>query len=98
MSRIEFAPGVADDVDRIVDHLASFEVENIPARTDEIVRAIDVLEHNPRIGRPAGGGKRELIIGRSSRGYVALYRYVTEIDTAFVLGIRSQREAGYAGD
>lgn len=38
---------------------------------------------------------RELIIGRGSRGYVALYRYVPEIDTVFVLAIRSQREAGY---
>jgi toxin ParE1/3/4 len=98
MSRIELAPGVADDVDRIVDHLASFEVENIPARIGEVVRAIDVLEHNPLIGRPAGGEKRELIIGRGSRGYVALYRYVAEIDTVFALAIRSQREAGYAED
>ncbi|MBA3904269.1 MAG: type II toxin-antitoxin system RelE/ParE family toxin, partial [Rhodocyclaceae bacterium] len=30
-----------------------------------------------------------------SRGYVALYRYVAEIDTVFVLALRSQREAGY---
>jgi hypothetical protein len=29
------------------------------------------------------------------RGYVALYRYVEQADTVFVLAIRSQREAGY---
>ena len=57
--------------------------------------AIDVLEHNPLIGRPIAGEKRELVIGRRSRGYVALYRYVAEIDTVFVLALRSQREAGY---
>jgi toxin ParE1/3/4 len=34
--------------------------------------------------------------GRGSRGYVALYRYVPEVDTVFLLAIRSQREAGYA--
>ena len=36
----------------------------------------------------------ELIIGRDSHGYVALYRYVAAIDTVFVLAIRGQREAG----
>jgi len=41
------------------------------------------------------GGKRELVIGRGSRGYVALYRYVSKIDTVFLLAVRSQREAGY---
>ena len=40
--------------------------------------------------------KRELVIGRRSHGYVALYRYVHEIDTVFVLAIRSRREAGYS--
>jgi hypothetical protein len=38
---------------------------------------------------------RELLIGRGSRGYVALYRFVAGIDTVFVLAIRSRREAGY---
>ncbi len=41
------------------------------------------------------GGKRELVIGRGSRGYVALYRSVPEVDTVFLLAIRNQREAGY---
>ena len=37
----------------------------------------------------------ELVIGRRTHGYIALYRYVAVIDTVFVLAIRSQREAGY---
>jgi hypothetical protein len=44
------------------------------------------------------GGKRELVIGRASCGYVALYRFLPDIDTVFVLAIRSQREAGYKRD
>ena len=40
-------------------------------------------------------GKRELIIGRARRGYVALYRYVSAIDTVFVLAVRAQREDGF---
>ena len=54
------------------------------------------LERNPLIGRPSRAGLRELVIGQRLRGYVALYRYVSEIDTVFVLAIRSQKEAGYA--
>ena len=38
---------------------------------------------------------RELVIGRGAHGYVGLYRYIPEIDTVFLLAIRSQREAGY---
>jgi toxin ParE1/3/4 len=96
MSRIELAPGVGEDVDRILDHLARYAVDEAPSRIREIIQAIDVLEHNPLIGRPIDGNKRELVIGRRSRGYLALYRYVPEIDTVFVLALRSQREAGYA--
>ncbi len=96
MSRIELAPEVADDFDHILDHLAQFEVENTTARIDEIIQAINVLEHNPMIGRLASAQMNELVIGRHSHGYVALYRYVAAIDTVIVLAIRSQREAGYA--
>ena len=95
MSRIELAPEVGEDFDRILDHLVRYGVEDPASRIREIVLAIDVLEHNPLIGRPIAGEKRELVIGRRSRGYVALYRFVAEIDTVFVLALRSQREAGY---
>jgi len=55
-----------------------------------------VLEHNPMIGRPAANGKRELVTGRRSHSYVALYRNVVEVDMVFVLALGSQRETGYA--
>ena len=95
MSRVELAPEVSDDFDRILDHLAQYDAANAPARIRDITQAFDVLETNPLIGRPAPGEKRELIIGRRPRGYVALYRYVPEIDTVLILAVRSQREAGY---
>jgi plasmid stabilization system protein ParE len=97
MSRIELAPEVGEDFERICDHLAQYDIEDSSSRIREIIQAIAVLEHNPLIGRPVYKDKRELVIGRRSHGYVALYRYVAEIDTVFVLAIRSQREAGYAG-
>ena len=97
MSRIELAPEVGDDLDRILDYLAQYQVENPALRIWETIEAFNVLEHNPMIGRPANNDKRELVIGRRSHGYVALYRYVAEVDTVFVLAVRSQREAGFAG-
>jgi toxin ParE1/3/4 len=93
MSAIELAVEVGKDFQRIFDHLELYQVENSEQRIREIIEALDVLEHNPRIGRPVATGKRELVIGRRSHGYVALYRYVAEMDTVFVLAIRSQREA-----
>jgi len=95
MARIELAAQVADDFDRILEHLAQYEVAEATKRIDQIIQAINVLESNPLLGRPVRHDTRELIIGRQSRGYVALYRYVPEVDTVFVLAIRSQREAGY---
>ena len=90
MSCIELAPEVAEDFDRILDHLASYEVENPGQRIGEIIAALEILVQNPLIGRLVANAKRELVIGRRSHGYVAL------IDTVFVLAIRSQREAGYS--
>ena len=96
MSRIELAPELGKDFDRILDNLVQYQVENPELRIREIFNALDVLEHNPRIGRPVAKGKRELVIWRRSHGYIALYRYIAEVDTVFVLALRSQREAGYA--
>jgi plasmid stabilization system protein ParE len=95
MASIELAPEVLDDFDRIVDHLTAFEADRVMQRIGDIVDALQVLTHSPRIGRPVKGGKRELVIGSGSRGYVALYRFVPAIDTVFVLAVRSQREGGY---
>jgi toxin ParE1/3/4 len=95
VARIELAPEVLDDFDRFLDHMARFKVEDAPARIDEIVQAIQILTHSPLIGRLVKGGLRELVVGRDSCGYVALYRFVAGIDTIFVLAIRSQREADY---
>jgi toxin ParE1/3/4 len=95
MSRIELAPEVGDDFDRILEHLRAHLGTDAPSHIEDIIRAIDVLERNPLIGRPAREDLRELVIGRRARGYVALYRYVAELDVVFVLAIRAQKEAGY---
>ena len=95
MARIELAPEIQDDFDRIFDHLSAYAVEDVTGRIRDIIQAIDVLQYNPLIGRAASADTRELVIGRSARGYVALYRYIEPVDTVFVLAIRGQQEAGY---
>jgi plasmid stabilization system protein ParE len=95
MTEIRLAPEIAEDFERILDHLRAHEVADADARLDEILDAIDVLERHPLIGRPTADGPHELVIGRQSRGFVALYRYLPEVDTVFVLAIRNQKEAGY---
>ena len=95
MSRVELAREVGDDLDRILEHLFQHQVTEAPSRIEDIMRAIDVLERNPLIGRLVRADLRELVIGHRARGYVALYRYVTVLDTVFVLAIRAQKEAGY---
>lgn len=95
MTHIELAPEVLDDFDRFFDHIAQHDSESAPERIDTILEALQILTLSPLIGRPVRGGKRELVIGRASRGYVALYHYVDAINTVFVLALRGQREAGF---
>jgi toxin ParE1/3/4 len=95
MARVELAPEVGADLERVLEHLSRHEVANAQARIHEIIEGISVLEHHPLMGRPGPEDLRELIIGRDARGYVALYRYLADLDIVFVLALRSQREAGY---
>ncbi|MCL1532457.1 plasmid stabilization protein [Xanthomonas nasturtii] len=98
MARVEFLPSVNEDLRRIIGHLEQHEAAHIQERLGEIVSASDVLTNNPLIGRLTHNDLRELVIGQGARGYIALYQYVTALDTVFVLAIRAQREAGYARD
>jgi plasmid stabilization system protein ParE len=79
VAKIELASEVAKDFDRILNHLTIYQVEKPGQRIGEIITALDVLEQNPLIGRPVANGKRELVIGRRHRGYLALYRYVPSL-------------------
>ncbi|MDP1649744.1 MAG: type II toxin-antitoxin system RelE/ParE family toxin [Rubrivivax sp.] len=94
MLRIEFAAKVSADFDRIAEHLSAHEASDVAARVESIISAIDLLALHPEIGRPVDDGLRELVIGRGSRSYVALYSYAEEIEVVFALALRSQREAG----
>src|SRR3546814_15953435 len=95
LARVELAPGVGEDLDRILDHLEQHVAVHVAARLREIIDALGVLETNPLIGRPARDDQRELVIGRGSPGYAALYRPVPATDGVFVLAVRwEERRVG----
>jgi plasmid stabilization system protein ParE len=62
---------------------------------DFILDALQVLTHQPGVGRPVEGGLRELIIFRRRSGYLARYAWDDSLDRVMVARIRHQREAGY---
>src|ERR1043166_1110554 len=95
MTRIDLAPEVFDDFDRFFDHISELGAADASQRISDLISALDILAHSPLIGRKVKGGNRELVIGRSSRGYIALDRFLPDIDTVFVLALRSQRESDY---
>lgn len=95
MARVELAPRVREDLARILEHLIKYKVADPEQRIRSIVQGVRVLRENPLIGRPVPGDVRELVMGRDSRGYLALYEYDSFADRVLVLAIRSQREAGY---
>ena len=96
--KVRIAQAAALDLERLQDFL---EVAGDPASgdiVDFITDAIDVLTHQPGIGRPVQGnrqGVRELIIDRGSSGYLAQYRIQRSINQVTVVRIRNQRESGY---
>jgi toxin ParE1/3/4 len=93
--RIELAPEVLDDFERIIDHLLEHGVVDAADRIAGLTQALDILREHPSIGRPAGDGQRELVIGRGSRGYLARYRFVESVEIVFVLAVKAQSEANY---
>lgn len=96
MTTIALSARALSDLER----LREFLLETDPAAADStvalILAAADILEYHPLVGRLAESGLRELVISRGRTGYLALYRYDEARDRILVLGIRHQREAGYA--
>ena len=65
---------------------------------DYILNALEVLTHQPGIGRPVEGGLRELIISRRRSSYLARYAWDEALDRVMVARIRHQRETGYTDE
>ena len=89
MPRLIWTPPALADVQRLYRFLA-------PKDADAAQRAVKILAHQPRIGRPVEDMEpefREWLIDFGNSGYVALYRFDGE--NIAILAVRHQKEAGY---
>ena len=76
-------------------HTAEHDPALALATITSVREAVQVLALHPLIGRLVGKYRRELIISKGRTTYVALSRWFDATETALVLRIRHQREAGY---
>ena len=84
-----------EDLMRLDEFLAGSSDSMEGELLDFILDALQVLTHQPGIGRPVEGGLRELIISRNRSGYLARYEFDDVIDMVLVARLRHQRESGY---
>ncbi len=96
MPRLIWAPQALRDVQRLHRFLAE-ESPNAASRAVKAIRAgVKVLTLQPGVGRPIADMApefREWVIDFGDSGYVAMYRISG--DTAVILAVRHQKEAGY---
>lgn len=97
MTRLVLASQLADDLSRVAEHLHAHATADIEERLAEIADAFELLTRHPLIGRKVANQRRELVIGRGARGYVALYAYDDHEDVVVIAALRAQREAGFEG-
>ncbi|MFT3778773.1 MAG: type II toxin-antitoxin system RelE/ParE family toxin [Ottowia sp.] len=92
---LSLSAAVLRDLERLQDFLRESSDPLEADLLDFVTDALDVLTHQPGIGRPLRGGQRELIIGRGASGYLAQYRLDPVRNVVLVLRVRHQRESGY---
>ncbi len=96
MSHLIWSPPALADVQRLYRFLA-LKDEVAARRAIKTIRAgVEILAHQPEAGRPVEDMDpmfREWLIDFGSSGYIALYRFDSE--TATILAVRHQKEAGY---
>ena len=96
MPRLIWSPQALRDVQRLYRFLAAKNTDAAKRAVGSIRTGIKVIELQPGIGRPITEMEpeyREWLIGFGASGYVVKYRL--DGDTAVVLAVRHQKEAGY---
>jgi plasmid stabilization system protein ParE len=96
MPRLIWSPAALRDVQRLYRSLAEKNTDAAKRAVKTIRDGMKIIALQPGIGRPAeelDAEYREWPIDFGESGYVVLYRYNKQ--TAVVLAVRHQREAGY---
>lgn len=95
MTRLVLAPSALLDMERLAEFLQDRDRETALETLPVLMRGLAILVEHPLVGRKVEAGLRELVLSRGRSGYVALYDYDRQSDTAIVQAIRHQRENGY---
>jgi plasmid stabilization system protein ParE len=95
VSGVFLSQAAFDDLLRLEEFLVDSDDPLAGELLDFILDALQVLTHQPGIGRPVEGGLRELIISRRRSGFLARYEFDDVRDLVLVARIRHQRESGY---
>lgn len=95
MTELVYTAQALLDLERWSDFLIETDPLAAQATTGLVFEALEILLHNPEIGRKVHMGQRELVISRGRTGYLALYRFLPQRQRVLVLALRHQREAGY---
>lgn len=96
MSGVFLSQAAFEDLLRLKEFLVESDDPMAGELLDFSLDALQVLTHQPGIGRPVVGGLRELIISRKRSGYLARYEFDDARDLVLVARIRHQRESGYS--
>lgn len=96
MPRLIWSSSALRDVQRLYRFLNEKNSDAAKRAVKVIRDGMKIIAQQPGVGRPANDMEaeyREWLIEFGDSGYVALYRY--DGQTAVVLAVRHQREAGY---
>jgi len=85
MAQVVYSASAVEQIGRVSE----------PAAHAGIRSAVEALASHPLVGRRIEDDVRELIISFGATGYIALYRFVIQLDEVRVLALRHQREIGY---
>jgi plasmid stabilization system protein ParE len=92
---VQLAEDAWIDLEELVDFLLA---QGDPTALELLAFVLDglqVLTHQPGIGRPVARGLRELILHRGKSGYLVKHRYLPDLAAVRVMRIRHQRQSGY---
>ena len=96
MPQVRFSPPAIHDLERLREFLRPKSPIAAKRAGEVIVKAVQVLGLQPKLGRPIEDMPdefREWIIDFGDSGYVARYRI--DSDAVTILAVRHQREVGY---
>lgn len=95
MAQVVYSARALDHIERAIGHLAAENSTVAMAAVAAVRSAVENLAAHPLIGRRIEADIRELVVSYGATGYIALYRFVVQLDEVRVLALRHQREIGY---